>query len=107
VCAELVFGYRLHPAWTTDAADTCYQDDELIALEGTIPGLGSAAVDVIGADGSHPPKAGPCVRFEGYEQFVRLRAKLDGCLTGVLVAKERAAESLTKVMIPEALDYPA
>ncbi len=107
VCAELVFGYRLHPAWTTDAADTCYQDDELIALEGTIPGLGSAAVDVIGADGSHPPKAGPCVRFEGYEQFVRLRAKLDGCLTGVLLAKERAAESLTKVMIPEALDYPA
>jgi hypothetical protein len=41
------------------------------------------------------------------EQFVRLRSKLDGCLTGAMLAKDRAAEALTKVMIPEALDYPA
>ena len=40
------------------------------------------------------------------EPFVRLRAKLDGCLTGARLAKDRAAEALTKVMIPEALDYP-
>jgi hypothetical protein len=38
---------------------------------------------------------------------VRLRAKLDGCLTGSQLAKDRAADALTKVMIPEALDYPA
>ena len=52
-------------------------------------------------------KAGPCVRFAGLEDFVRLRAKLDGCLTGCRLAKDRAAESLTKVMTREALDYPA
>ena len=34
------------------------------------------------------------------------RAKLDGCLIGARLAKDRAAEALTKVMIPEALDYP-
>ena len=54
-----------------------------------------------------PLKAGPCVKFTGLEEFVRLRAKLDGCLTGARLAKDRAAEALTKVMIPEALDYPA
>jgi alkylation response protein AidB-like acyl-CoA dehydrogenase len=107
VCAELVFGYRRHPAWDAAARGSCYQGEELIALEGTMPGLGSTAVDVVGDGGAHPPKAGPCIRFEGYEQFVRLRAKLDGCLSGAQLAKERAADSLTKVMIPEALDYPA
>jgi hypothetical protein len=40
------------------------------------------------------------------ETFTQLRVKLDGCLTGARLAKDRAAESLTKVMIPEALDYP-
>ncbi len=105
ICAELVFGYRKHPAW--DEAGSCYQTDELVALEGIMPGLGSTAVDVIEVDGSHPSKAGPCARFDGCEPFVRLRAKLDGCLTGAQLAKDRAAESLTKVMIPEALDYPA
>jgi hypothetical protein len=32
---------------------------------------------------------------------------LDGCITGSYLAKDRAAEALSKVMIPEALDYPA
>ena len=61
---------------------------------------------MIERDGTHPAKAGPCVRFDGLEPFMRLRAKLDGCLTGARLAKDRAAEALTKVMIPEALDYP-
>jgi hypothetical protein len=55
---------------------------------------------------SHPIKAGPCVRFAGAEDFIRLRVKLDSCLTGSRLAKDRAADALTKVMIPEALDYP-
>lgn len=33
--------------------------------------------------------------------------KLDGCLTGTRLAKDRAAKAVTQVMIPEALDYPA
>jgi hypothetical protein len=46
------------------------------------------------------------VRFDGLEEFTGLRTRLDGCLTGSQLAKDRAAESLTKVMIPAALDYP-
>ena len=56
-------------------------------------------------DSSHP-KAGPCVHFAGYEEFVRLRVKLDGCLAGARLAKDCAASALTGVMIPEAQDYP-
>jgi hypothetical protein len=62
---------------------------------------------VLEAGEGHPLKAGPCAQFAGLETFVRLRAKVDGCLTGSRLAKDRAAEALTKVMTREALDYPA
>ena len=110
VCAELVFGYNRHPAWDTEGCATCYQAGDLDAMESLIPGMASLArgyTDVIEQDGAHPPKAGPCARFDGLDQFSRLRTRLDGCLTGSQLAKDRAAEALTKVMIPEALDYPA
>jgi hypothetical protein len=107
ICAELNFGYRRHPAWDEEGAKNCFQNDELIALESLMPGLASIAVDVIGSEGAHPSKAGPCARTDGLEQFQRLRTKLDACLTGSQLAKDRAAEALTKVMIPAALDYPA
>ncbi|MCU0242876.1 MAG: acyl-CoA dehydrogenase, partial [Vicinamibacteria bacterium] len=38
--------------------------------------------------------------------FASLRAKVDGCLAGSRLAKDRAADAASKVMIPEALDYP-
>lgn len=110
ICAELVHGYRPHPAWDQAGAAAGYQAEELTALESLIPGIDSAArgyTDVAEPDQAHPCKAGPCVRFDGLEEFVRLRVKLDGCLTGCRLAKDRAAEALTRVMIPEALDYPA
>jgi hypothetical protein len=109
ITAELVFGYRRHPAWDEDGCRTCHQADELEALEEFIPGIAGTARalgDVIEADGSHPAKAGPCARTDGLEPFLRMRAKMDGCLTGARLAKDRAAENLTKVMIPEALGYP-
>jgi hypothetical protein len=109
VCAELVFGYNRHPAWDTEGCATCYHNEDLESLEGLIPGIASLArgyTDVIEEDGSHTAKAGPCVRFEGLDQFSRMRVRMDGCLTGSQLAKDRAAEALTKVMIPEALDYP-
>jgi alkylation response protein AidB-like acyl-CoA dehydrogenase len=109
ICAELVYGYNRHPAWDKASCNSCYSADELESLEGIIPGIdGSARTcsDVTEANEAHPLKAGPCVKFTGLEPFVRLRAKLDGCLTGARLAKDRAAEALTKVMIPEALDYP-
>jgi hypothetical protein len=41
------------------------------------------------------------------EAFIQLRAKVDASLAGSRLAKDRAADALTTVMIPEALDYPA
>ena len=108
VCSELLYGYNRHPAWDDLDCCGCFDREELSQLEGVMPGIGSAASgcsDVL--DGkAHPVKAGPCVRFEGMEGYLRLRMKLDGCLSGCRLAKDRAAEALTKVMIPEALDYP-
>ena len=84
--------------------------DEVDGMESLIPGISGLArgyADVIEDDGSHAPKAGPCVRFDGLNEFSRLRVRMDGCLTGSQLAKDRAADALTRVMIPEALDYPA
>jgi alkylation response protein AidB-like acyl-CoA dehydrogenase len=109
ICAELVFGYNRHPAWDDAACAACYGADDLDVLENFMPGIASSArayTDVAEEGQSHPAKAGPCVSFDGMEAFTRLRVKLDGCLTGARLAKDRAAEALTKVMIPEALDYP-
>ena len=110
VCAELVHGYNRHPSWDTEGCASCYQADEMECMEALIPGIASLArgyTDVIEASGAHESKAGPCVRFHGLEQFATLRLRMDGCLTGSQLAKDRAADALTKVMIPEALDYPA
>jgi alkylation response protein AidB-like acyl-CoA dehydrogenase len=106
ICAELVFGYNRHPAWDEEGYQGCFRSDELDELEGFIPGISACAHDVVGEDGSHPFKAGPCASCKGLEAFQRIRTKLDGCLTGAQLAKDRAAEALSKVMIPEALDYP-
>ena len=107
ICAELVFGYNRHPAWDEAGYRGCYQQDELDSLEGIIPGIGSYGLDVIGSDGSHPKKAGPCAKCNGAEQFLSLQTKLSTCLTGCRLSKDRAAEAISKLMIPEALDYPA
>jgi hypothetical protein len=110
VCTELVYGYNRHPAWDDASCQSCYCAEELQNLEGVMPGIdGSARAysDVTEAGECHPLKAGPCVQPKDLEGFTRIRAKLDGCLTGCRLAKDRAAEALTKVMTREALDYPA
>jgi hypothetical protein len=110
ICAELVHGYNRHPVWDPAACEACYHADDLEALESIIPGISSLAdqyTDVIDRVGRHSVKAGPCARCDGLEPFVRLRIRLDGCLTGSQLAKQRAADALTRVMIPEAADYPA
>ncbi|MDP3981417.1 MAG: acyl-CoA dehydrogenase family protein [Chlamydiota bacterium] len=107
ITTELVYGYNRHPSW--EEAGQCLKAEDVDAMESCIPGYAGcvrALNDVIEANGTHTEKAGPCVKFKGYEQFARLRSKLDGCLTGSRLAKDRAANALTGVMIPEALDYP-
>ncbi|MFV1966853.1 MAG: acyl-CoA dehydrogenase family protein [Pirellulaceae bacterium] len=109
ICAELVYGYNRHPRWDPDCG-SCMNADEIDSLEGVIPGISVGARiagDVMEADGSHDVKRGPCVRFAGLYEFVRRRNKLDGCLTGVQLAKDRAARALQNVAIPDQLDYPA
>ena len=109
ITTELVFGYNRHPMWDETSCHACFRAEELVSLEGLIPGIEGSArafADVAEIGEEHPCKAGPCVTFQGLEDFVRLRAKLDGCLTGCRLAKDRAAASLTKVMTREALDYP-
>lgn len=109
ICADLVFGYNRHPEWSAEACAACYGAGELDELEGIMPGIASAArgvADVREEGQAHPVKAGPCVETGRLQPFIRLRAKLDGCMTGSRLAKDRAANALAQVMIPEALDYP-
>ena len=109
ICAELVYGYNAHPTWTEKSCSACYGAEEIEFLEGIIPGIASTSrsvSDVTETGKVHAEKEGPCPHCTGLEAFVRLRAKLDTCLTGARLAKDRAATSLSKVMIPEALDYP-
>ena len=107
ICAELVFGYNPHPAWDEKGSHSCFLQEEIDVLEGFIPGITACTVDIIGNDGTHPKKAGPCAKCHGAETFLALHTKLDTCLTGSRLAKDRAADAVSKLMIPEVLDYPA
>jgi hypothetical protein len=98
-CAELVFGYRRHPTWDAAGCAACYTSEELDGLEGVIPGFASGArttIDIIENDGSHPVKRGPCVPFSGVEAFHQLRDRLDGCLSGARLARQRAAATIAR-----------
>ncbi len=107
ICAELVFGYNRHPAWDEAGTRGCWREDELETLESVIPGISSYGGDVVKIDGSHPEKAGPCAKCDAAQPFLLLHTRLDACLTGSRLAKDRAADAISKIMIPEALDYPA
>jgi alkylation response protein AidB-like acyl-CoA dehydrogenase len=107
ICAELVFGYNLHPCWDDKCHSNCFLARELEDLEETMPGISAMSVDVLAEDGDHPLKAGPCATCDGTSDFLRMQNKLCSCLAGSRLAKDRAAETVSKVMIPEALDYPA
>jgi hypothetical protein len=104
-CAELVFGYRRHLGWDAEGCAACYAGDELDDLEAVMPGIASGArtcADVVEADGSHPAKAGPCARFDGVEGFTKIRRRLDGCLTGARLARDRAAAALAGSLVTAA-----
>ena len=106
ICAELVFGYNQHPNWDEEVHNNCFLASELEEFEETMPGISAMAVDVLASDGSHPQKAGPCAGCAGNSEFLLLHSKLLTCLSGSRLAKDRAAENVATVMIPEALDYP-
>lgn len=110
ICAELVYGYDRHPAWECNAMGSCTQSIVADVLDQAMPGYSKFAESIareLGGEELEPEKAGPCVCMASEDAFTRRRTKLDGCLTGTRLAKDRAAQALTRVMIPEALDYPA
>jgi alkylation response protein AidB-like acyl-CoA dehydrogenase len=107
ICAELVFGYKRHPSWNDAGCSQCFSPSELEEFEETMPGITAMVLDVLKADGSHPNKAGPCATCAGESDFLNLQSKLSRCLSGSRLAKDRAAETVSVVMIPEALDYPS
>ncbi len=106
VCCELVFGYRRHPSWEDTECQSCFSENELTVLEAMVPGASGFTSEYVLDDGRHESKAGPCARHEDLRDFAKLRTKLDGCMTGCQLTKDRAAGALTRVMIPAALDYP-
>jgi len=48
----------------------------------------------------------PKADADALAKFQALKAKVDQCMAGCRMAKDRAGNALTEVMIPEALDYP-
>lgn len=96
ICAELVYGYHRHPCWD-DQESGCCDNSEATLFEGLVSSEGGEG---------RPAKAGPCARSEGLGAFAKARVRLDACLTGSRLAKDRAAKAASEVMIPEALDYP-
>ena len=69
--------------------------------------VGRICTELVFGYNHHSASENKEINFQGHDAFVKLRNKLDACLTGVRLAKDRAANALTEVMIPEALDYPA
>ncbi|MGA9427722.1 MAG: acyl-CoA dehydrogenase family protein, partial [Terracidiphilus sp.] len=106
ISAELVFGYKRHPSWNDAGCGECFSANEIEEFEETMPGITAMVLDVLRADGSHPDKAGPCAACARESDFLNLQSKLGRCLSGSRLAKDRAAETVATVMIPEALDYP-
>lgn len=106
ICAELVFGYKKHPSWNDAGCNQCFSVDEIAEFEQTMPGITALVMDVLKADGTHPDKAGPCASCLGESDFLQMQNKLSRCLSGSRLAKDRAAGTVSAVMIPEALDYP-
>ena len=91
VCAELVFGYNRHPAWDTEGCATCYQADDLERMESADPGHRQPGARVHRRHreptARTPPRPGPCVRFDGLEQFSR-PARAHGRLPDRLAARQ-------------------
>lgn len=96
ITAELVHGYRRH-------SDKC---DCHVPADGT----GNVPEGVIGHNAGggafHDTHGSSEPNSPELEQFAKLRVKLDLSLAGARLAKDRVAEALTKVMVPETLDYP-
>jgi len=64
---------QLPPLLDEEEHRTCFLASELEELEGTMSGISAMAFDVLGADGTHPQKAGPCAGCAGSADFLRMQ----------------------------------
>ncbi len=106
ICAELVFGYNRHPAWDEEGGKHASR-----AGTGRVGGDDAGNLGLCHGCGRRERRSsaeGRAVR--GLRRSRRVPAAAEQaatCLSGSRLAKDRAAETVSKVMIPEALDYPA
>lgn len=78
---------------------------DLCAVQAASAAGESARIAAELVHGFHAPANG--APAAGNEEFAARRARVDMSLAGSRLAKDRAADALARVMIPEALDYPA
>ena len=97
-----------HPAWDDRRLQACFSAGELEEFEETMPGISAFAIDVI-ARRRQPSAEGRTVRRMRWRRATSCACRTSSprCLSGSRLAKDRAADTVSKVMIPEALDYPA
>ena len=107
ICAELVFGYNCHPSWDEEEHRSCFLAGELEEFEETMPGIRPWPSMCWPPTARIRRRPAPARVAPAMSDFLRLQNSLTACLTGSRLAKDRAAETVSKVMIPEALDYPA
>ena len=104
-------GLRLQPppgVGRATGARACCQANELDALEALIPGLARLRdTDVIEPTAAHPARRALRVAARARPTSPTLRVKLDGCLTGAQLAKDRAAEALSQGDDPRGAGLPA
>ena len=106
ICAELVFGYNRHPAWDEEGATAASSPANSKSTKRPCPA--SPPWPSMSWPPTAPIRKGrPLRRLRRHSDFLRLQNKLTTCLSGSRLAKDRAADTVSKVMIPEALDYPA
>ena len=97
-----------HPAWDETSTGTAFWRANWKNWKRPCRESRPWRLDVLGRQmAAIQRKAGPCAGCAGSSEFLRLQSKLTMCLTGSRLAKDRAADTVSKVMIPEALDYPA
>ena len=74
--------------------------------KGSFRELPRALLIFVGNDGSHPKKGRALCEVQRCGNLSRVAHQIGYLLTGTRLAKDRAADAVSKLMIPEVLDYP-
>ena len=108
ICAELVYGYNRHPAWDEEARQACYERRRARRARGDHPGPRRRGRGTRRDRGRAPPGQGRALRLVQGPRPTSGSCGSRWTAASPARASPRTARPrrLTKVMIPEALDYP-